>query len=108
MARSSVVSRTPLRISSSTSSGVRPVTCPSTRSTGTERHLPRPHRLLAVLVVQQLRGRRGPVETALLPDVDVRDEHERDEDRHLDQPEQAELAERDGPREEEDRLDVED
>src|SRR5215210_997034 len=49
-----------------------------------------------------------PFQPAATPDVGVRDEHGEDEQRHLDEPEQAELPEGDGPRVEEDDLDVED
>src|SRR5512132_3979447 len=107
-ARSSVVVRTPRRTSSSISSGVRPVWIPSSRSAGTTGSLQLAfarHDLLG-LVRRDLV--RDPLEPALAPDVDVRHEDEPDEHRHLDQPEQAERAERDGPREQEDRLDVED
>src|SRR5687768_8229646 len=98
---------TPFLTSSSTSSGVWPVRCPSNRSTGTESLLFKfgdRDRHLVVHLVAEVRRRRGPVEPTLLPDVDVGHEHKPDEHRHLDQPEQAELPERDGPREEEDRL----
>src|SRR6476659_2923083 len=50
----------------------------------------------------------GPVEPALAPDVGVGDEHEPDEHRHLREAEHPEASERDRPREQEDRLDVED
>src|SRR5919197_2559375 len=49
-----------------------------------------------------------PIEPALLPHVHVGHEHEPDEHHHLDQTEQSERSNRDGPREEEDGLDVED
>src|SRR4029077_21018213 len=45
---------------------------------------------------------------ALLPGVVVADDEDEDEDEHLDQAEQQQLIEDDGPREHEDRLDVED
>src|SRR6185436_16626080 len=50
----------------------------------------------------------GPVEPTLAPDVGVGDEDEPDEHRHLREAEHPEAPERDGPREQEDRLDVED
>src|SRR3954447_10986185 len=49
-----------------------------------------------------------PVEAALAPDVGVGDEHEPHEHRHLREAEYPETPERHGPREQEDRLDVED
>src|SRR5688572_1726788 len=49
-----------------------------------------------------------PLQPAAAPDVGVRDEDRADEQDHLDEAEQAELAEGDGPRVEEDDLDVED
>src|SRR6266550_5718673 len=124
-ARSNVVRRTPRSTSSSTSSGVLPRWTPSRRSTGTAGSLPLVHirrlrhllftpggqRALALddllsFVRSDLAG--APVEPTLAPDVDVRDEYERDEHGHLDQAEQPERAEGDRPREQEDRLDVED
>src|SRR5438874_9765672 len=107
-ALSNVVRRTPRSTSSSTSSGVLPRCTPSKRSTGTTGPLKRTLAIddLLGFVRRDLAG--APVEPALAPDVDVRHEHEPDEYRHLDQPEQPERAERDRPREQEDRLDVED
>src|SRR6266496_6567907 len=111
-ALSMVDSRMPRRTSSSSSSWPawpRPVWGPSSRSPGTG-HLPG-------LVVEGGRRRRGgsaprrrlpPVQPAALPHVDVGHEHERDEDGHLGQAEQAELTEAHGPGEQEDGLDVED
>src|SRR5712691_6733808 len=105
-ARSSEVRSTPRRTSSSTSSGVLPRACPSTRSTGT-RYLPLcPGHRGRCLV--RMHARLIPVEAALLPDVDVGHEHERDEQGHLDKAEEPQLPERHRPREKEDRLDVED
>src|SRR6478672_8333882 len=49
-----------------------------------------------------------PFQPAAPPDVGVRDEHGEDEQHHLDQGEDPEVAERHGEREQEDRLDVED
>src|SRR3954463_13685668 len=49
-----------------------------------------------------------PLQSAAAPDVGVGDEHGCDEQDHLDEPEQPQLGERDGPRVEEDDLDVED
>src|SRR5262245_38550331 len=110
-ARSRVVRTTPRSTSSSISSGVLPRWTPSIRSTGT-RHLPASRLRFPRLVHEgrvRLDGGDGfrPIEPTLAPDVDVGHEHERDEDDHLDQPEQPELPERDGPWEQEDRLDVE-
>src|SRR5688500_20366829 len=102
---------TPFLTSSSTSSGVWPVRCPSNRSTGTESLLFKfgdRDRHLVVHLAAEVRRRRGPVEPTLLPDVHVGDEHECDEHGHLDQAEQPELAERHCPREQEDRLEGED
>src|SRR6476659_5613575 len=106
-ARSRDVSRMPRSTSSPTSSGVVPRWMPSRRSTGTDDlqrwfHIDAGTQLL-------FDGRNDrPVQPALAPDVDVDHEHERDEHRHLSQAEQPELADRDRPGEEEDRLDVED
>src|SRR3954447_1941885 len=49
-----------------------------------------------------------PLEPAAPPDVGVRDEHRDDENDHLDQSEDAQPVVGDGPRVEEDDLDVED
>src|SRR5918998_2006533 len=49
-----------------------------------------------------------PLEPAATPDVGVGDEHGADEQGHLDQAEQAQGVEGDGPRDQEDHLDVED
>jgi len=49
-----------------------------------------------------------PRESPPLPDVDVPDDQDVEEDHHLDEPEEEELVVHDGPREEEDRLHVED
>src|SRR5213083_2276055 len=49
-----------------------------------------------------------PFQRPLLPSVEVAHEQDRDEDQHLDQGEEAELLEDDGPGEDEHRLDVED
>src|SRR5947207_8197392 len=107
-ARSIVVSRTPRSTSSSTSSGVLPRCTPSNRSAGTTCPLQLALALDDLLSFARRDLAGAPVEPALAPDVDVRHEHEPDEYRHLDQPEQPERAERDRPREQEDRLDVED
>src|SRR3712207_5877413 len=53
-------------------------------------------------------GSSVPVQAAASPHVDVGDEHGADEDDHLDQPEDAQRVVGDGPRVEEDDLDVED
>src|SRR3989304_3693006 len=105
-ARSSVTSRMPRRTASSVSSAVLPVWSPPMRSTGTD-----DLRLGLGDVSRGLERRAlrcGPVEPPAAPDVHVRHEDERDEDRHLDEPEQAEPAEADGPRGQEEDLDVED
>src|SRR4051812_5922695 len=49
-----------------------------------------------------------PLEAAAPPDIGERDEHGGDEQDHLDEPEQAQLVEENGPGIEEDDLDVED
>src|SRR5438132_224913 len=49
-----------------------------------------------------------PCQRPLLPGVEIAHEQDRDEDQHLDQGEEAELLEDDGPGEDEHRLDVED
>src|SRR5207244_12993399 len=86
-ARSSDVNRTPRSTSSSTSSGVFPRCTPSIRSTGTGgRLLPRNRPVARALAHD---GALLPIEPALLPDVDVGDEHQRDEHRHLHESEEA-------------------
>src|SRR5262249_32033514 len=60
--------------------------------------------------LQRSRGRSRPsipVERALLQQIEVAHEQDEDEEQHLDQAVQPELAERHGPRVEEHRLDVE-
>src|SRR5712691_5372727 len=100
-----VVSRTPRWTSSSTSSGVIPVLTPGISSAGTgSGHLP------GVDGCRPVAGSPGcgdpfPLQAALVPHVEIGDEHQADEHDHLDQAEQPELPEGDGPGVEEDGLD---
>src|SRR5262245_20658960 len=56
----------------------------------------------------ETRGPSVPLERALAPDVDEPEREDEEEDHHLDEPEDAEPAEQERPRIEEDDLDVED
>src|SRR5262245_10278003 len=85
------------------------VMSPGTRSTGTDGLLLVRRRVQGgarLLLAGDADGAAtldvGPVEPALLPDVDVGDEDQPDEHRHLHQPEDTQLPERDRPREQED------
>src|SRR6476660_7204124 len=49
----------------------------------------------------------SPVERLALPDVEIPDDQDDEEDQHLDQSEKAQLVEKDRPGEQEKRLDVE-
>src|SRR5437867_9903534 len=88
-----------------------PMWTPATRSTGTG-HLRLPHRLGFLCGLSRTARSRGqwlvPIQPAQSPDIDVGHEDERDKHDHLHEPEQPQLAHRDGPREQEDGLDVED
>src|SRR3954467_3545826 len=114
IARSRVVSSTPRSTSSSISSGVVPSCTPSYRSTGMRGLLRGALLRERALARGDLLGlaRRdvlmGPVEPALAPDIGVCGEHEPHEHSHLRQAEYPAPPERHRPREQEDRLDVED
>src|SRR5207237_3922444 len=121
-----VVSRTPRWTSSSTSVSLWPTCTPGSRWTGMALPAPGDQRCASGMLAGPALDARGqvaggpgrpdignaswplPLQPALLPHVDVRAEHQADEHDHLAQPEQAESPEGHGPREEEDRLDVED
>src|SRR5262249_44773789 len=62
---------------------------------------------LSIRPMRALPRGSGPVQGLPLPAVDVPDDEDRQEDHHLDQAEEAQTVEHDGPGEEEDRLHVE-
>src|SRR2546430_9419356 len=119
-ALSSVVRSRPRLTSSSTdASGPRPVWTPGNRSIGMGRPRTGRDELRGTLpsLASLARSRCSaalapagyrPIQATGLPDVDVGDQHQRDEHHHLHEAKDAEAAELHGPGEQEDRLDVED
>src|SRR5712691_2944452 len=63
---------------------------------------------LSIRPMRAFLPRLCPVERLALPTVDVPDDQDRQEDEHLDEPEEAQTVEHDRPGKQEDRLDVED